>query len=132
MDHDKAFCTTLQNSLNSILKIKSQDQLQAIPYEHSEKRTYRRNGSRARDLKTRVERITLTVPRHRNLPFKTMIFDNDSRSESTLITAIADMVVDGISTRKVTRVIEALCRTDRQGRRDILGFSAYRSDLQPH
>ncbi|MCI1751261.1 MAG: transposase [Megasphaera cerevisiae] len=109
VDHDKAFRTILQNSLNSILKAESQDQLQATPYEHSDKRTDSRNGSRERDLKTRIGRITLTVPRHRNLPFKTMIFDNYSRSESALITAMAEMVVDGISTRKVTRVIETLC-----------------------
>ena len=110
-DRDEAFRTMLQNSLNSILKVESQDQLQATPYERSEKRTDSRNGSRERDLNTRIGRITLTVPRHRNQPFKTMIFDNYSRSESALITAMAEMVVDGISTRKVTRVIETLCGT---------------------
>ena len=110
-DRDEAFRTMLQNSLNSILKVESQDQLQATPYERSEKRTDSRNGSRERDLNTRIGRITLTVPRHRNQPFKTMVFDNYSRSESALITAMAEMVVDGISTRKVTRVIETLCGT---------------------
>lgn len=69
VDHDKAFCTILQNSLNSILKAESQDQLQVAPYERSDKRTDSRNGSRERDLKTRIGRITLTVPRHRNLPW---------------------------------------------------------------
>ena len=108
VDHDKAFRTILQNSLNSILKAESQDQLQATLY----KRTDSRNGSRERDLKTRIGRLTLTVPRHRNLPFKTMIFDHYSRSESALITAMVKMVVDGISTRKVTRVIETLCGTN--------------------
>ena len=68
-DRDEAFRTMLQNSLNSILKVESQDQLQATPYERSEKRTDSRNGSRERDLNTRIGRITLTVPRHRNQPF---------------------------------------------------------------
>ncbi|MCI1750323.1 MAG: transposase [Megasphaera cerevisiae] len=112
VDHDKAFRTILQNSLNSILKAESQDQLQATLYKRSDKRTDSRNGSRERDLKTRIGRLTLTVPRHRNLPFKTMIFDHYSRSESALITAMAEMVVDGISTRKVTRVIKTLCGTN--------------------
>lgn len=60
---------------------------------------------------TRIGIITLSVPRHRNQPFRTLIFDNYSRSEAALIAAMAEMVVNGVSTRKVTRVIETLCGT---------------------
>jgi len=110
-NRNEAFRTLLQNSLNAILKAESLDQLQAAPYERSDERTDSRNGFRNRDLNTRIGKITLTVPRHRNQPFKTLVFDNYSRSEAALVTAMAEMVVNGVSTRKVTKVIETLCGT---------------------
>ncbi len=66
---------------------------------------------RNRDLNTRIGTITLAVPRHRNVPFHTLIFDNYSRSEAALITTMAEMVVNGVSTRKVSKVMETLCGT---------------------
>lgn len=110
-DRDQAFRKILQNSLNSILKAESQEQLQAAPYERVDERTDSRNGFRTRDLKTRIGKITLNVPRHRNQPFKTLVFENYSRSETALVTAMAEMVVNGVSTRKVTNIVETLCGT---------------------
>lgn len=108
-DRDEAFRKLLQESLNSILKAESTEQLRAEPYERSEERTDSRNGTRERDLTTRIGKITLRVPRHRNQPFKTMIFDNYTRSEAALIACMAEMVVNGVSTRKVAKVVETLC-----------------------
>lgn len=108
-DRDEAFRKILQNSLNSILKAESKEQLQADPYERADERTDSRNGFRTRDLKTRIGKITLNVPRHRNQPFKTLVFENYSRSEAALVTAMAEMVVNGVSTRKVTNIVETLC-----------------------
>lgn len=108
-DRNEAFRELLQTALNSVLKAESQEQLHATPYERSEERTDSRNGFRSRDLKTRIGKIQLSVPRHRNQPFKTMIFDNYARSESALIAGMAEMVVNGVSTRKVTRVVETIC-----------------------
>ena len=110
-DREEAFRKLLQRTLNDILKVESQEQLQAAPYERSDSRLDSRNGLHARELKTRIGRITLAVPRHRNIPFKTLIFDNFSRSEAALVAAMAEMVVNGVSTRKVSRVIESLCGT---------------------
>ena len=110
-DRDAAFKTLLENSLNSILKAESTEQLKAEPYERSNERTDSRNGSRNRNLTTRIGKITLCVPRHRNVPFETMIFDNYSRSEAALIATMAEMVVSGVSTRKVSKVMETLCGT---------------------
>lgn len=101
----------LQTSLNKILQAESAEQLKAAPYERSGERTDCRNGSRDRYLNTRVGRITLHVPRHRNVPFKTLVFDNYSRSEAALVASMAEMVVNGVSTRKVSRVMETLCGT---------------------
>ena len=110
-DRGEAFKKILQASLNKILQVESAEQLKAAPYERSEERTDCRNGSRDRDLNTRVGRITLHVPRHRNVPFKTLVFDNYSRSEAALVAGMAEMVVNGVSTRKVSRVMETLCGT---------------------
>ena len=110
-DRGEAFKQILQTSLNKILQAESAEQLKAAPYERSEERTDCRNGSRDRDLNTRVGRITLHVPRHRNVPFKPLVFDNYSRSEAALVASMAEMVVNGVSTRKVARVMETLCGT---------------------
>ena len=108
-DRDEAFRSLLQESLNSILKAESSEQLKAGPYERSAERTDSRNGTRDRDLTTRIGTITLHVPRHRNVPFKTMVFDNYSRSEAALIACMAEMVISGVSTRKVAQVVETIC-----------------------
>ena len=110
-DQGEAFKKILQASLNKILQAESAEQLKAEPYERSAERTDSRNGSRDRDLNTRVGRITLQVPRHRNVPFKTLVFENYSRSEAALVAGMAEMVVNGVSTRKVSRVMETLCGT---------------------
>ncbi|MCR4573815.1 MAG: IS256 family transposase, partial [Lentisphaeria bacterium] len=104
-----AFKNTLQTSLNKILQAESSEQLKAAPYERSEERTDSRNGTRERELNTRIGRIVLRVPRHRNVPFRTLVFDNYSRSEAALIASMAEMVVNGVSTRKVSKVMETLC-----------------------
>ena len=94
-----------------MLKAESAEQLGAEPYERTDDRVDSRNGVRERDLVTRIGTITLKVPRHRNRPFKTMMFENYSRSEAALISTMAEMVINGISTRKVSRVMEELCGT---------------------
>ena len=110
-DSREGFKKLLQTCLNKILQFESAEQLKAAPYERTEERTDSRNGSRDRDYNTRVGTITLRVPRHRNVPFKTLLFDNYSRSEAALVTSMAEMVVNGVSTRKVSKIMETLCGT---------------------
>ena len=109
-DRNTAFVKLLQESLNSILKAESTEQLKAEPYERTEERTGSRNGFRDRPLTTRIGSIILKVPKHRDgEAFKTYVFDNYCRSESALIITMAEMVVNGVSTRKVSQVMETLC-----------------------
>ena len=110
-DPGETFKELLRKSLDSILQAESTQQLNAEPYERTTGRTDCRNGVRERDLKTRIGKIELHVPRHRNEPFRTLVFENYSRSESALIAGMAEMVVNGVSTRKVSRVMETLCGT---------------------
>lgn len=108
-NQSEAFRELLRNACNSILLAESTEQLKAEPYERTPDREDSRNGFRQRDLTTRIGTITLNVPRHRNVPFKTLLFDNYKRSEVALITTMAEMVVSGVSTRKVSNVMETLC-----------------------
>lgn len=108
-NRDEAFRMVVEKVLNQILRSESAEQLGAEPYERTGARTDSRNGTRERTLTTRIGTITLDVPRHRNVPFRSMIFDNYSRAEATLIAAMVEMVVNGVSTRKISRVTEMLC-----------------------
>lgn len=108
-DTGGAFAALLQRSLNAVLLAESDEQLGAARYERAEARTDVRNGTRERPLATRIGTIELTVPRHRNVPFRTLVFDNYSRSEAALVTTMAEMVVSGVSTAKVGRVMETIC-----------------------
>ena len=109
-DRNTAFVKLLQDSLNSILKAESTEQLKAEPYERTEERTGSRNGFRDRPLTTRIGSIILKVPKHRGgEDLKTYVFDNCCRSEAALIITMAEMVVNGVSTRKVSQVMETLC-----------------------
>ena len=111
-DREGAFLKLLQESLNSVMKAESTEQLHAESYERSDERSGYRNGSRERVLNTRIGTFVLTVPKHRGgVPFKTEIFDTYCRSEAALIASMAEMVVNGVSTRKVSKVVEVLCGT---------------------
>ena len=99
----------MEAMLNQVLKAESAQQLNAENYERSAERLDYRNGSRERSLTTRIGKIELHVPRHRNVPFRTMLFENYQRNEQALISTMMEMVVQGVSTRKVQKVTEELC-----------------------
>ena len=59
---------------------------------------------------THIGTLTLKVPKHRDgETFHTLLFDNYTRSEAALIVTMAEMVVNGVLTRKVSKVMELLC-----------------------
>lgn len=106
---DTAFAKLMEALLNQVLKAESSEQLGVENYERSDKRKDYRNGSRSRFLTTRVGKIELEVPRHRNVPFKTVLFENYQRNEQALISTMMEMVVQGVSTRSIQKVTEELC-----------------------
>ena len=110
-NRDEALKILMTKVLNELLQAESEEQLGAGKSERSSSRTDYRNGTRERTLNTRIGSIELTVPRHRNEPFHTMIFESDSRSEASLIETMVEMVISGVSTRKVEKVVETLCGT---------------------
>ena len=108
-DREEAFKMLVKKILDQIMLIESFEQLGAGRHERSDDRQDYRNGTRTRKLTTRIGTIELEVPRHRNEPFHTMVFDNYQRSEAALIAAMVKMVINGVSTRKVSAVVEQLC-----------------------
>ena len=110
-DRDEAIKFLLERILNEVMKAESEEQLGAARHERTEERQDYRNGTRERELNTRIGKLTLQVPRHRNEPFHTMVFENYQRSEASLIATMVQMVISGVSTRKVSKVVETLCGT---------------------
>ena len=106
---DEAFAKLLEDIFNQVLLAQSTEQLGAGPYERTENRTAYRNGTRDRPLTTRVGTLTLEIPRHRNGEFSTELFERYQRSEQALTLAMMEMVVNGVSTRKVASITEELC-----------------------
>jgi len=106
---DEAFSKLLEEIFNQVLLSQSTEQIGAQPYERTEDRTAYRNGFRYRQLTTRVGALTLRVPRHRNGHFSTELFARYQRSEQVLVLAMMEMVINGVSTRKVEQITEELC-----------------------
>jgi len=106
---DEAFSKLLEEIFNQVLLAQSSEQLRAEPYERTGERTAYRNGYRNRELTTRVGTLTLRVPRHRNGQFSTELFARYQRSEQALVLAMMEMVINGVSTRKVEIITEELC-----------------------
>jgi len=101
----------LQSVLNQVLEAQATEQLQAKRYERTDERLGYRNGTYPHNLTTRVGTITLRVPRLRNGKFSTELFSRYQRSEQAFILALMEMVVNGVSTRKVAEITEELCGT---------------------
>ena len=102
----------VESYLNNLLEEQMAAHLGANRHERTEGRTggYR-NGTRERQLYTRVGPITLRVPQARDGGFSTDIFQRYQRSEQALVLAILEMFVNGVSTRKVSAITESLCGT---------------------
>lgn len=109
---DDGVAKLLESVLNQILKAQVTEHLSAEPYERTGERQGYRNGSYPHKLTTRVGAITLRVPRIRGGKFSTELFARYQRSEQALVLALMEMVVNGVSTRKVAKVTEELCGTE--------------------
>jgi len=99
----------VETVLNQILEAQVAEALGADRHERSDERQGYRNGYRARTLYTRVGPLTLLVPQTRDGSFSTDIFKRYQRSEQAFVLALMEMVVNGVSTRKVSVITEELC-----------------------
>jgi putative transposase len=78
-------------------------------WERSGERRGWRNGSKRRRLHTRVGTIELRIPKDREGRFQPSLFERYQRSEKAFVLALVEMYIQGVSTRKVQKVVEQLC-----------------------
>jgi transposase-like protein len=95
--------------INSAMVAERSDYLGAAPYERSAGRIGYANGYKDKQLKTRLGTLPLKVPQTRDGQFYPQSLEKGLRSERALLLAIAEMYVQGVSTRRVKRIVEELC-----------------------
>jgi len=98
--------------LNEVMKLERAQALGAGPYERSEGRQGHANGFKPKTVQTRMGPITLAVPQARGIDFYPSALEKGVRSERALKLAVAEMYVQGVSTRKVAAITEQLCGTE--------------------
>jgi transposase-like protein len=98
--------------VNEAMQLERAAALEAAPYERSPRRRGYANGFKPKRLKTRVGELELAVPKTRGVPFYPSALERGSRSERALKAAVAEMYVQGVTTRKVAAVMEELCGFD--------------------
>ena len=100
----------LEHLLNQAMQVEAAEHVGAARHERSEDRRGYRNGWKPRTLKTRVGELELAVPQVRACePYHPSMFAKWQRSERALLVACAEMYFQGVSTRNVGEVLEAMC-----------------------
>lgn len=95
--------------INTAMQAERDQHVQAAPYERTSQRRGHANGFKPKTLKTRVGEITFAVPQVREGDFYPTALEKGLRSERALKTTLAEMYVQGVSTRKVAAVVKKLC-----------------------
>lgn len=95
--------------INTAMQIERQQHLGVAPYERSAERKGHANGYKAKSVTTRVGEVTFAVPQVRAGDFYPQALEKGLRSERALTLALAEMYVQGVSTRKVAKITEQLC-----------------------
>jgi len=111
LTEDKGLQGFVETVLNQVLEAQVTEHIGAQPYERSTARKAYRNGSRLRTLTTRVGPLVLHVPQVRDGSFSPTLFARYQRSEQALVLALMEMVLPGVSTRKVATITEELWGT---------------------
>jgi transposase-like protein len=107
---DKDFLRPLvEEVVGQVLEAEMDEALCAEKGERTPKRLGYRSGYYSRTLVTRVGKLELRVPQDRLGRFRTEVFERYQRSEKALVAALAEMYVQGVSTRKVKAITEELC-----------------------
>src|SRR6478752_2290668 len=95
--------------LNEVRKLERTQALGAAPYQRSERRTGYANGYKPKTIHARIGPLTVEVPQTRGVEFYPSALEKGVRSERALKLAVAEMYVQGVSTRKVAAITEKLC-----------------------
>jgi putative transposase len=110
LGEDEDFLKALvREILQEVLEAEMEATVGASKSERTPSRLGYRSGYYSRTLITRVGKLELRVPQDRQGRFSTQLFDRYQRSEKALVSALAEMYVQGVSTRKVKAITEELC-----------------------
>jgi putative transposase len=114
----EAMAGAMQTLLNEAMKLERSEFLRASPGERSVERVAHANGFKDKSVRSRIGELALRVPQVRALPggepvsFYPRSLERGLRSERALKLAIAEMYVQGVSTRRVTEITRELCGLD--------------------
>ena len=95
--------------INAAMRAERQRYLRAEPYERTPERRGQANGYKLKEVKTRMGRVSFEIPQVREGGFYPQSLEKGLRSERALKMALAEMYVQGVSTRKVAAITEQLC-----------------------
>lgn len=95
--------------VNTAMRAERDAHLNAGAYERSQERTGYANGYKPKTVQTRMGEVTFDVPQVREGGFYPSALEKGLRSERALRLAVAQMYLQGVSTRKVSRIVEDLC-----------------------
>ena len=99
----------IEEVVQEVLEAEMDEAIGARKNERTPQRTSYRSGYYSRGLVTRVGKLELEVPQDRKGHFSTEVFERYQRSEKALVSSLAEMYVQGVSTRKVKAITEQLC-----------------------
>lgn len=98
--------------LNEFMEKERDDYLQVQSHERSIERTDYRNGYYERELMISIGKIRLRVPRTRFGDFSPSVFEKYARCDQAMVLSMLEMFVNGVSTRKVSAIVQTLCGED--------------------
>jgi transposase-like protein len=98
--------------INHAMQVERSKYLQAGDYERTAERKGHANGYKPKTVRTRMGEVTFAVPQVREGGFYPSALEKGLRSERALTITLAEMYVQGVSTRKVKAITEQLCRTE--------------------
>lgn len=98
--------------INEAMRLQRQDYIGAAPYERSDERRAYANGFKPKTVNSRLGTLKLQVPQTRDGQFYPSVLEKGERSEKALKLAVAEMYVQGVSTRKVAEITAELCGLD--------------------
>ena len=110
-DIQKSIVKIAEKILNAAMLLEREKHIGASPYQRGVERNGYANGFKPRSFQTSSGSLQLDVPQVRDSqsPFQTSLLEKGSRSDRALKSAISTMYVEGVSTRRITKIMEELC-----------------------
>ena len=108
----EGMANAMQILFNEAMKLERTEYLNAAPYQRTEDRRTYANGFKNKTVNSRLGKLELSVPQTRDSQFYPSALERGERSERALKMAVAEMYVQGVSTRKVAKITSELCGLD--------------------